>query len=69
MKKRWPSVKEKSSRESAASLQRGVAYGNGKFVAVSTSGAAAYSADGVNWSPATLPAGGGAWYSVTAGAQ
>ena len=32
-----------------------VAYGNGKFVAVTTSDVAAYSEDGINWTQTTLP--------------
>lgn len=34
---------------------RSVCYGNGKFVAVSSSKVAAYSEDGINWTQTTLP--------------
>jgi hypothetical protein len=41
---------------------RGVAYGAGKFAAVSYNGKIAYSADGVSWSTVTLS---GAWTDIT----
>ena len=44
-----------------------VIYGNGKFVAVSSSASAAtYSTDAINWSASTLPSS-QTWYSVTYG--
>jgi hypothetical protein len=41
-----------------------VSFGNGKFVAVGTSGAAAYSTDGITWTSVTLPTQ-GTWIGVT----
>ena len=43
-----------------------VCYGNGKFVAVSTTAKAAYSTDGINWTAATLPSSAN-WKSVCYG--
>ena len=43
-----------------------VAYGNGKFVAVAGSGGAAYSNNGITWTPVTLPSS-ASWSSVTYG--
>jgi hypothetical protein len=41
-----------------------VSFGNGNFVAVGTSGAAAYSTDGITWTSVTLPTQ-GTWTGVT----
>lgn len=43
-----------------------ITYANGKFVAVATSGVAAYSTDGVTWTSATMPSA-SSWISVTYG--
>ena len=45
---------------------RSVTYGNGKFVAVAGEGSAAYSTDGITWTPATMPSS-DSWSSVTYG--
>jgi len=44
------------------STSASVTYGNGKFVAISSGTAAAYSLDGITWYPVTLPS--GQWYRV-----
>lgn len=43
-----------------------VCYGNGKFVAITSTSIAAYSTDGINWTQTTLPAY-ASWYSVCYG--
>ena len=43
--------------KSASSTIYGIAFGNGKFVAVGDKGSASYSADGINWFAATTPSG------------
>jgi hypothetical protein len=47
---------------------RSVTYGNGKFVAVAYKTAAAYSADGINWTEATIPSSAD-WRSVCFGGE
>jgi len=43
------------------------AYGNGMFVALSTTTVAASSPDGINWTQRSLPLGSSVWNSVTYG--
>ena len=62
----WNTLGWKQNTLPVQEVWRSVTYGNGKFVAVTSSDKGAYSTDGINWTETTMPTGRD-WRGVTYG--
>ena len=62
----WNTLGWKQNTLPVQEFWRSVTYGNGKFVAVTSSDKGAYSTDGINWTETTMPTGRN-WQDVTYG--